>query len=206
MAIILNLNLPVLVSSINEILCLQDPGDGSSTSAFQVTQTTAISSISFVPPQNLVRNTSLTSAGFPFSTLANPVPLPANAYTFNLPSSAYGIDSSFNYFSVLQINTAIAKIEPGFSRLYVTYTYGVSSVAAVYFNVPFYEGWNVTDRELNNVVEYIEDGTSFLFAQLNGQLLKLNYFQAKSFWRGISVSGKITWTPATANLTQGMLR
>lgn len=204
MSIILNFNLPTVVTGVSRILCLPDAGDGSTISAFQTT-TQFLSGALPTPPANLIRNDSLVSSGFPFS-ITTPVPVPENAYTINLPSSAYGVSPTLNTFSVLQVNAEVAKLEPGFSRIEVTYSYGATGIGTAYFDVPFHEGWNVTEREMNNVVDYLEDGFNFAINQVNLLQLTLNYFQLKEFWRGISVSGQVSFTPATIGLEQGMLK
>ena len=206
MAIIFNFNLPVIVTKVTSIICLPDPGNGYNVGAFQ-TATTVASGTYIIPSAGLIRNNAELSYGFPFSVSGSTqYYLPENSYTVNLPSSAYGGTSGNNTFSVLQINAVVAKLEPGFSRLQVTYSYGATGIGTSYFDVPYHEGWNLAERELNNVVDYIEDGFNSGVSQLNNIQIKLNYFQFKTFWRGISVSGQLSFTPATSGLEQGKLK
>jgi hypothetical protein len=208
--------MPHVVSSISQIISLFDP-----LPSFQSSQN---ADFSYSPslPQNLVRNFGVASAGFPHSfdfafqsrpvpnISANNIPLPANAYTINFPSLVYGYgilnDASF---SVLQINTGLARIEPGFSRIRVDYvwndSFGNSINDTYYFDCPFYEGFDITAQELNNIVNYVEESTAFLQTEINLINTEVDYALSHELWRGTSVSGRLTTNAITTGLEQGAL-
>lgn len=211
MSVILNFNLPHVANMIQQIICLYDPEP-----PFQSEQNSDYT-FSIANAQQLIRDTNVASAGFvssldfgnnppPVPSQAN-VPLPANSYTFNLPSLVYGTNPLFDNYSVLQINTALARIEPGFSRIRIDYQWidsgnGINQDTE-YYDCPFYEGWNVTARELNNVVNYVEGGIGFVQQELDTMNAQISYALSHELWRGTSVSGQVSAPPITDGLMTG---
>jgi hypothetical protein len=212
MAIILNFNLSSIASSIEQIICLYDPQP-----VFQYQQN-ADFTYSPTLPQFLNRDNNVASAGFSASLdFIGPVPppgptnipLPANAYVLNVPSLVYNTPSSNDNYSVLQINTVLARIEPGFQRIRVDYTwldaFNNVNLATQYFDCPFYEGFNVTARELNNVVSYVEGATGFLQKELDLVSQEISYALSHELWRGTSVSGQLQISSINQGLQTGAL-
>lgn len=203
MAVILNFNLPKIANSINQIICLYDPSP-----VFQFEQN-ADFTYSILSGDKYKRDSNVASAGFPASVDPGPLvngklpppslttfPLPANSYTKNIPSQVYGTPVASDNYSVVMIVAALARIEPGFSRLRIDYTVfnesnNTFSPEIFYADCPFYEGWDVTARELNNVVGYIEGGTAFLQSEINILEQEVAYALSREFWRGTSVSGQL---------------
>lgn len=208
MSVILPFNLSQSASSITSVVCLFDPSP-----AFQYYRNTDYT-FGITPDANLNRDSSVALAGFSGTNIgAIPIVninLPSNSYTINLPSQVYGTNPANDTYSVLQINTALANVEPGFSRIQVTYVaYNQASNTysnlVEYFDCPFYEGFNVTARELNNLRDYIEEAVNFLQAEIDIIDAELEYALSHEFWRGISVSGQLTATPTTEGLQTGPL-
>ena len=207
MSTILNFNLSHTASLITEIICLFDPAP-----AFQY-QRNADFSYSITTDDKLIRDTSVASAGFNASDISVPstkLNLPSNAYSINLPSKVYNTPSSQDTYSVVLVNSTLAKVEPGFSRVRITYSYydagsGTVSSLAEYFDCPFYEGFNVTARELNNLKDYIEEANSFLQKEIDIITTEVQYALSREFWRGTSVSGKLSATPTSTGLQTGPL-
>ena len=215
MSVILPFNLPHIATAIQQIICLYDANP-----VFQFVQN---ADFSYAPtkPQDLIRDTTVASAGFDASVdypyggaVPGPGPtnnpLPANTYALALPSQTYGTSVTGDIYSVLQINTALARIEPGFDRIRVDYLWFDSgsnqTVAATsYFDCPIYEGWNTTARELKNIVDYTEGSTAFLQKEVDILNQEVAYAISRELWRGTSVSGRITTSQITTGLQTGAL-
>jgi len=205
---ILNFNLSQVASLIVQVVALFDPEP-----PFQYTQDN-LGNLNIALPNQLVRDNTVASAGFPASAdaLANSptlgiIPLPANSYVINFPSFVYGAAApNDTSYSVIQINSVVAKIEPGFSRVRIDYLDSNGNPAGPeYFDCPFYEGWDVTARELNNIVNYVEGAVNFLQQEINVIDDELSFLDSRLFLRGITVSGKLQWTPTTEGLISGPL-
>lgn len=205
---ILNFNLSQVASLVVQVVALFDPEP-----PFQYTQDN-LGNFNITSPNQLVRDNTVVSAGFPFSAdaLGNGptlgiTPLPANSYVINFPSFVYGAAApNDTSYSVVQINSVVAKIEPGFSRVRIDYLDSNGHPAGPeYFDCPFYEGWDVTARELNNIVGYVEDAVNFLQKEINVIDDELSFLNSRLFLRGTSVSGKLQWTPTTEGLLSGAL-
>ena len=207
MSVILNFNLSFKVTSgISEIICLFDPSP-----AFQYAKN-SIFSYSQVSDANLIRDNTVASAGFNATDIFHPgnpsINLPANSYVVNNPSNVYGTSPSGDTYSVVQINTNLAAIEPGFSRIRISYFYLDSTNNSIntiteYFDCPFYEGFNITARELNNLKDYIKQSQSFLQQELDFLTTQTSYALSHDLWRGTSVSGQLITTPVTFGLSSG---
>ena len=218
MSVILNFNLSYTANNITSIVCLFDPSP-----AFQYGLKND-GTYGILYGNQLARNSGVASAGFNSSEISQvdingntvyvpttvPLNLPSNSYVINSPSQVYGGGTSGDVYSVLQINSTLARIEPGFSRLQVTYQY-YNSVTSVYqtiteyFDCPFYEGWDVTAQELNNIVQYVEQSVAFLQKEIDILTQEVKYALSHEFWRGTSVSGQLSVVPATEGLQTGAL-
>src|ERR1700733_8504148 len=155
---ILNFSLSFSAQYITEVVLLFAPEP-----LFQFSETTE--GYVATPDAQLTRNPGIALKEFPAtdstSVSAIHIPLPTNAYSFTLPSIAYGTSPTLDSYSVLQINTALAPIEPGFSRIRVSYNwYNASNNSVVqqvdYLDCPFYEGWDLSAKEINDLKDYIE--------------------------------------------------
>ena len=207
MSVILNFNLSYQVAlGIPKIICLFDPSP-----PFQYEQNSNFT-YSVISDANLYRDNTVALAGFEATDIANPNVkpniLPANTFAVNNPSNVYNTPTSNDTYSVIQINATTAQIEPGYSRLSITYTYYDSVTTfyneiTEYFDCPFYEGFNVTARELNNIKDYIEESQSFLQKELDITSSQTSYALSHNFWRGTSVSGQVSTTPSTIGLVSG---
>ena len=198
MAIVVPFNLSAQASVITSITCLFDPEP-----PFQYVVTTTGDYV-ITTPANLVRDTTVASAGYPFSN-STIVPLPAHTYTFNPPSLVYGTPATQDVYSVVMINMALAQVEPGFSRLEIQYQ-DVNNVSHTeYFDCPFWEGWDATARELNNIISYVESRSSFLQKEVDQLTSEMNWSLSRELVRGTMVSGQLQIAPATQGLVNGPL-
>lgn len=213
MAVFLNFNLPQLANTIDQVICLYDPAP-----VFQFEQNTDFT-YSILSGDKYRRDSNVASAGFPASIDPGPVvsgqqigstattfPIPANSYAKDIPSQVYGTPTDKDNYTVLMINASLARIEPGFSRLRIDYTVYNSinntyTPQTFYSDCPFYEGWDVTARELNNVVSYVEGGIGFLQTEIAVLQQEVSYALSREFWRGTSVSGQIS---SSGQITQGL--
>ena len=203
---ILNFNLSQVASLIVQVTALFDPEP-----PFQYSVDN-LGNFNITPPNQLVRDMTVLAPVFPSSvdTLgpANGViPLPSNAYVINFPALVYGAAApNDTSYSVVQIDTSIAKIEPGFSRVRIDYLdQNGNPVPPQYFDCPFYEIWDTTARELNNIVNYMEEAVNFLQKEINAIDADLAFLDSRLFMRGTTVSGQIQWTPTTQGLVSGPL-
>ena len=228
MAIILNFNLPQVATSILQIISLYDP-EPPLQFITDVNLTTAIKQPN---DPTFSRDTTVPSAGFSHSSdfgnnsipgiglsYQNNLPLPANSYLIAKPSDVYNTLTINDDYSVLQINAAIANLEPGFNRIRVDYQWydnvNILHQDAVYFDVPFYEGWDVTSRELNNVVSYITGRTyngsvnssdsynsspGILQSQVKSLDAEASFITRSALWKGTTVSGQMLTQPAKVSV------
>lgn len=218
MSQILTFNLSYTASVINSVVCLFD-----GKTAFQYGKRND-GTFEILNGNQLLRDNSVALAGFNASEITqvdingNPtyipttatINLPSNSYTSNLPSRVYGTNQINDTYSVLEVNSTLAQIEPGFSRLKVSYQHynvntGTYAVQDDYFDCPFYEGWNVTARELNNIVSYVQNGYAFLQKEIDILNHQVYYGLSHEQWRGLIVSGKVSTTRATSGLYSGAL-
>ena len=218
MASVLNFNLSYVANLINSVVTLFDPSP-----AFQYERKTD-GSYQILSGNQVTRNNLVASAGFNASEIVQvdlngnniyvpstvPLPLPANSYVINTPSQVYGTSVAGNTYSVFQINPALALIEPGFSRIQVSYQYFDPIASNMnnfteYFDCPFYEGFNTTAQELNNLLSYVEQGYAFLQKEIDILDQEVSYALSHELWRGTSVSGQISVVPATEGLQTGAL-
>lgn len=214
----LSFNLSYTASVINSVICLFNPSP-----AFQYGRRND-GTYQILNDNQLTRNNQFDLAGFSPSEIVqvdingNPIyvpstvdiNLPANSYSVNLPSRVYGTNPINDNYSVLQINTALAKIEPGFSRLQVVYQYYNNLTSSYveqtdYFDCPFYENWDVTAAELNSITEYVQNGYAFLQKEIDILNHQVSYALSREQWRGLIVSGKLSTTRATQGLQTGPL-
>jgi len=204
MSEILNFTLPSIATNVNAIICLYDPKP-----PLQYQQT-PYGGYEILTGSQLQRNSGVASAGFPSSPNAaigqsQVYPLPANAYGIALPSQIFGTPTSGDNFSVITINTGVARVEPGFSRLRIDWVDSNQANQSTYFDCPFYEAFRVTARELNNIIAYVEEAFNLIQLEINNLVQELAYLSEREFWRGTSVSGQLQWTGATEGLVSGPL-
>jgi len=206
------------VSNIVSIITLFDPSP-----AFQYGQLSD-GTFAILYGNQLARNSEVASAGFPnseipqydlsgnliFNPISSQINLPSNSYVLNLPSQVYGTPPGNDVYSVLQINSTLSRIEPGFSRLQVTYQYydnatSTYNTISEYLDSPFFEGWDLTAQELNNIVNYTEEAVAFLQKEIDILTQEVKYSLSRELWRGTSVSGQLSVISATENLQNGPL-
>jgi len=218
MASILNFNLPTLVQGILQVISLYDVEP-----PVQFSNNVTLSN-SFKSPDDPTyqRDTSVASAGFQHSSdfFTGPIPavgpsnivLPYTSYVTALPSEVYGTPpfnssgKSLDNYTVLQINTGLVNLEPGFNRIRVDYSYlnnGIYSTGYTYFDVPFYEGWNVTARELNNITGYVIGYDRLVEKQVSSFDTEANFFSKHALWKGLSVSGRLQTSSPITNTQSG---
>jgi len=199
---ILNFQVSQAVTNITQIACMFNP-----LPPFQYTQNGQGIYTVLTGGSNMTRDTTVASAGFPFSADTfggiNVTPLPANSYVVNSQQNVFG--NGISTQNVVQINTVLASVEPGFSRVRIDYTDPNGDSHTEYFDCPFYEGWDVTANELNEIVEYIEGAFLLLQNEINDLRSEMAYLSNHEFWKGTSVSGQINWTGATEGLATGAL-
>lgn len=212
---ILNFNLQNVASQITQVISLYDPAP-----AFQYSKDVNGHYV-ILDGNSVIRADgagapAVASSGFLASFDVSPYapqksgvyPLPANAVAVNTPSNVYGSAVSANddsVYSVVQINSTVANVEPGFSRIRIDYLDSGNNQHTEYFDCPFYEGWDLTAQELNQVVSYVKGGVQLLQSEVDDVRLELGYAMSRAFWRGTSVSGQIQWLPATQGLFTGAL-
>jgi len=161
----------------------------------------------FETPSQYVRDTSITSFGYPHSpdspfTLVD-VPgvfsVPANAYSFVLPSFVNGKPPNpiTDTYSVILLDVDVALIEPGFSRLRVDYLDVNGNSITDYLDMPFYPKWDTHPREEEEIRQYAEEAIAFMQREIyideEDILQVLNRMQTKGF----HVSGQIFATEST---------
>ena len=163
----------------------------------------------FVQAQNFTRDTSLVSFGFPHSLNIDPdvvqptdpvYPIPPNAYTIVKPSQAFG-SLALNQdgaYSVLLIDTTVCPVEPGFSRIRIDYVDLSFNTRAEYYDMPFYETWDVHPTEIQQIVDFAEGINGFIQAQANAiQGGVFNSLQ-RELMKGLSVSGTLCASQSNA--------
>jgi len=163
------------------------------------------------PADQLIRNTT-PSFGFPHTTDTSG---PAVAGTGNyVPPNAYVVVAANQVYAesdiratetnaILLIDMSVAPIEPGFTRLRVDYIYD-NQPQIEYFDVPFYEGWDLNSTEIEAIVAYATEAFDFIQQELTNLEEEFNFLDSHMLLKGMSVSGSITATQATGNLTAPM--
>lgn len=198
MATVVPVNLSMLASQVLRIISLYPP-----VPSFQNKFDNSGYPV-FVTPDNYSRDTSITSFGFPHSVdspyaiVDNPnvFSVPTNAYAYVLPSFVSGNppNPSTDTYTVLLIDVDATPIEPGISRLRVDYIDVNNNPQVDYVDMPFYPKWDAHPRELEEIVEYIEEAVDFLQQEIDADekdiLQVLNRMQLK----GLSVSGQLSTT------------
>jgi hypothetical protein len=209
---ILNFNLQHVATQITQVVTLYDPSP-----AFQFSKDVNGNYI-VLNGDSVTRSDgraqpAVASSGFLASfnqlgPIAGVYPLPPNSFAVNLPSLVYGNSVSTNddgTYSVIQINSNVANVEPGFSRIRIDYTDNINANHTEYFDCPFYEFWDITGRELNQIISYAQGGINLLQREIDDIRLEVQYAMSRAFWRGTSVSGQVQWQPATQGLLTGAL-
>ena len=102
--------------------------------------------------------------------------------------------------SVLLLDTTVAPIEPGFSRLRVDYQDINYFSRTEYFDMPFWEGWDTYPREIEAIVDYLEAAVDFLQTELQNIFNEIDWIRDHELYRGLTASGTITATQATSGL------
>jgi hypothetical protein len=165
---------------------------------------------------NLARNSLFTSIGFPNSDDTVPSYF-GNFSEYLIPTNAYAVDSAAAVYgnsilasnsatdassAVVLIDVTVAPVEPGFSRVRVDYQDIYNNPQTQYFDMPFWEGWDVHPREIQTIIDYMEDAFGFLDAQLTRLWKELAFLELHQQVRGLTVSGGITATQATSGIGQ----
>jgi len=201
MATVIPISLPELATQILRVISLYPM-----IPAFQNTFDYANYPV-FIMPENLTRDTSITSFGFPHSVDSpfaivdppNVFSLPANSYAYVLPSflSGQAPNPITDSYTVLLIDVDIAPIEPGLSRLRVDYLDQNNNPQVTYLDMLQFPKWNMHPRELEEIVEFTEESIDFLQKEIDIQekdvLQVLNRMQLK----GLSVTGQLVTTIST---------
>lgn len=102
--------------------------------------------------------------------------------------------------ALLLLDATVAPVEPGFSRIRVDYVDVNQVNQTEYFDMPFWEGWDINPRNVQTIVDYVEGAFEFITEELSRLKKQLTFVESHEQLKGLSVSGTLTTTQATSGL------
>lgn len=178
----------------------------------QVFDTTSFGDLVQYSDSQLTRNV-VPSFGFPHSvdqagpaSATDGIPVPQSAYAVVNPTLVYPIADSRHLVqnSILLLDVSVSPVQPGFSRLRVDYLDANNVAQIQYFDVPYYEGWDLHSTQLQEIVDFNTNAFNFIQAELSNFEKEVNFLDSHMFYRGLTVSGSVSATQATSNLQAQM--